>query len=244
MNLRPNRKRTRAGITSDDVFVVGASFQARVATEILIAAKFHVRGYFDDNPDLRGGSVGGRPVLGQIGDLTSMPGERAAFVAIGNNSVRCAVAARLRAAGVRLVNAIHPSAIVMDGVTCGDGILVCPGAVVMVGSAIENDAVVNTRASIDHDSRVRKGAYLAPGVCTAGAVDIGEKVFIGIHAALGPGIRIGRGSVIGAGAAVLDDVPEHVFAAGVPAQIKRKIDRTMDWRRLLGGARTGETIGG
>lgn len=45
---------------------------------------------------------------------------------------------------------------------------------------------------------------------------------------IGP-VRIGRGSVIGANAVVLDDVPPHSLAAGVPARIKKTGIRIEDY---------------
>ena len=50
-------------------------------------------------------------------------------------------------------------------------------------------------------------------------IHVGDDVWIGIGVKIVDGVRIGSGSVIGAGAVVIDDVPDRVIAAGVPAKV-------------------------
>lgn len=53
---------------------------------------------------------------------------------------------------------------------------------------------------------------------------VGDNVFIGAGAkVLGP-VKIGKNSMIGANAVVINDVPKNSLAAGVPAQVIKKID--------------------
>ena len=55
-----------------------------------------------------------------------------------------------------------------------------------------------------------------------------RQVFLGLHCATKQGIKIGNYSVIGMGGIVLNDVPENVVMAGVPA--KKIKDRDDDMR--------------
>lgn len=50
-------------------------------------------------------------------------------------------------------------------------------------------------------------------------IAIGNDVWIGVGVSVIDGVVIGDGSVIGAGAVVVENVPEHSIAAGVPARI-------------------------
>lgn len=56
------------------------------------------------------------------------------------------------------------------------------------------------------------------------SVRISEGAYIGANATLLPGITIGKMSVVGAGAIVVDDVPDSVVVAGVPARIIKTLD--------------------
>jgi acetyltransferase-like isoleucine patch superfamily enzyme len=60
--------------------------------------------------------------------------------------------------------------------------------------------------------------HIAPGVRLAGDVALGDGVFLGIGAVAIPGVRVGAWTTVGAGAAVVDDLPEGIVAAGVPAR--------------------------
>lgn len=219
------------------VVIVGASRQGMVVLETVRArGDLTVAGFVDDDPSKHGDVVGGVPVLGTTDwVIANAPGRLSAIVAIGNNTARVEVSARLRASGVELTNAIHPSAEVMAGAKVGSGDLICAGVVLVTGANLEDDAVLNTGATVDHDSVVRAGAYLSPGVHTAGTVTVGRGAFIGVGAVLGPGVTIGDGCIVGAGSVVLSDLPADVLAFGSPAKVVKKLEGPIDWRRILGG---------
>ncbi len=52
---------------------------------------------------------------------------------------------------------------------------------------------------------------------------IGPDVWIGGGAIICPGVSIGARSVIGAGSVITKDIPEDVFAAGNPCQVRRPL---------------------
>jgi UDP-N-acetylbacillosamine N-acetyltransferase len=221
------------------VVIYGASRQGGVALSILRAGRTRVRGFVDDGKAAPGEPQADTPLLGGWDWITANQGKGLGIlVAIGSNEVRVRLGEKLRSGGWTLINAVHPSAVVMDRVRLGTGIMICAGAVIVRGSKIENDAVINTGSTIDHDSLVEAGGYVSPGVHTAGCVTIGRGAFVGVGAVLGPGVAIGRGSVVGAGSVVLDDVPDGVFAYGAPARVVRPVPDPLDWRRILSGKRS------
>lgn len=57
-------------------------------------------------------------------------------------------------------------------------------------------------------------------------IRIGRNVWIGFDACVLPGVTIGEGSVVGARSVVTADVPPFTVAAGNPARIVRKLERT------------------
>jgi sugar O-acyltransferase (sialic acid O-acetyltransferase NeuD family) len=228
-------------LVSSDAVIFGASHQGKVVLEVLRAqGSYRVLGFLDDDSGKHGTVFAGSPVLGGTEwALHNAERKLAAIVAIGRNDARVKAQEALRAGGIELLNAIHPSAVVMPGVTLGAGNLVCAGAVIITGTSLEDSVVVNTAASVDHDCVLQTGAYLAPGVHTAGCVDIGRGAFIGVGAILGPGVKIGASSIIGAGSLVLCDIPSHVLAFGSPAKVVKELRDPVNWRRILAGVNTG-----
>ncbi len=86
------------------------------------------------------------------------------------------------------------------------------GGIVVWGDAVLGDDVV-----------IRNGVTIGlKHTGNAGAPVIGNGVDIGAGAKILGSIRIGDGAVIGAKAVVLQDVPPHALAVGVPARIIRR----------------------
>jgi serine O-acetyltransferase len=100
---------------------------------------------------------------------------------------------------------IHPGAVIGRGVMIDHGTGIVIGETARVGDAV----------SMLH------GVTLGGSGCRGGQRHpvVGSGVMFGAGAkVLGP-VLIGEGSQIGAGSVVLDDVPAHVTAAGVPARV-------------------------
>ena len=216
------------------VVIVGSGDHGVVSLHILRAAGFDPVGFLDDDPTRQETSPAGLPVLGAeswFGDPSAR--DTSFFVAIGNNTARRRVTGALRQEGVQVLNAIHPSAVVMDGVELGSGVFVGPGVVLVSGTRVSDDVIVNTGATVDHDSVLLAAAHIAPGVHTGGRVTIGEESLIGVGASLSAGVSVGSRSVVGAGSVVLDDVPPQVVVAGVPARLLRVLEDPIDWAHIL-----------
>jgi serine O-acetyltransferase len=82
-----------------------------------------------------------------------------------------------------------------------------------MGVVIHRRTVIGENCEISHQVTIggRGGYYEVPV--------IGNDVFIGAGAkVLGP-IKVGDGATIGANAVVLDDVPPHSVAVGIPARV-------------------------
>jgi len=214
--------------------IVGAGGHAKVVVDILLAQDgWDIVGLTDADPSPR--KIYGLPVLGRDEDVLPnlrRQGVEAAFVALGDNVLRLRIAARLRALGFDLPNAISPRAFVSPNATLGVGIAVMPQAAINAAATIGDFAIINTAASIDHDCVVGEGAHIGPGAVLAGWVRVGARVFVGVGAAAVPGVEIGADAVIGAGAAVIRRVPAGATSIGVPARIRRTRDaRTVRSRK-------------
>jgi len=212
----------------DDVIIIGAGGHGKVVLDILQAeGKYRPVGFVDNNPSLLDSYVCGLPVLGPINALPRLKRQRIrhAVIAIGDNRQRMAQKEFVDRDGVRLVNAIHPTAYVSPKAVLGRGVVVAPGAKVVVEATIRDLAIVNTGAIVDHECDVGEGAHVCPGAVLAGRVRVGRGAFVGIGAQVIQCRSVGDFAVVGAGAAVIHDVPDHATAVGVPATVVESASR-------------------
>ena len=201
------------------VVVIGAGGHAKVVIELIRAqGLYDVIGCTDREPQRR--DVVGAPILGSDDVLPDLyaQGIRHCFVALGDNVLRRKVAARVKALGFELINAISPKAVVSPTARLGRGVAVMAGAVINADATIGDLAIVNTRAAIDHDCQIGEAAHVAPRAALAGSVRIGPLAFVGAGATIVPGISVGESTVIGAGATVISSLGPNIVAVGVPAK--------------------------
>ncbi len=113
---------------------------------------------------------------------------------------------------------IHPSAVISNSASLGEGVQIMAGAVIQAGTCLADNVIINTRASVDHDCYIDSHSHIAVGAVLAGNIRVGEKTLIGAGSIVIQGIAIGIESVVGAGAVVVHDVPAGKTVVGVPAR--------------------------
>jgi len=215
------------------IVIWGAAGHAKVVADILRQTGFDVVGFLDDtNPDRRRESFCGATVLGDANQLQKIyeSGVRKAIVAFGDNVRRLAVGELLEERGFELITAIHPSAVIARDALVGSGSMVAAGAVVGPGAVIGRCAILNTAATVNHDCTIADGAHIGPGAHIAGHVQVGRCAWIGIGVTIIDRKRIGAWSIVGAGAVVIEDVPDRVLVAGVPARVVKSLEETRPTR--------------
>jgi len=212
--------------------IAGCGGHGRVVLDILInAGGYHVVGFVDSNRELIGRRIDGIKVLGHPEDLFAL---RAAFdiecgvVAVGDNGARRSLAHELERAGLRLINAIHPSANLAHNVTLGRNIVVAAGALVCAHCQIGDSVILNTGCIVDHESMIGTATHVCPGSRLAGRVTVESGAFVGIGATITQSLRIGYESVIGAGAVVIRDVAPMTTVVGVPAREIKPVQKQAD----------------
>ena len=177
-------------------------------------------GLYDDNSDLQGKSVLGVPVIGKIKNFPeNVPsGPIEFFIATGNNNFRSQCYNKIVDAGYRLVNVIHPSAVVSKSAKIGMGVFVGANATINNNSIIGNGVLINTGAIVEHDNVIEDFVNISSNVSTAGRVKIRRNAFLGIGASIIPDIKIGENSIVGAGSVVIKNVERGVTVVGNPAR--------------------------
>ena len=181
-----------------------------------------VVGFLDDDQGRKGATVVGLPVFGgleRVAELRRSHGIEGGLVAIGDNAVRGRKTAELRAAGLRLVSAVHPQTFIDSPARVGDGGIIEMGVAVHPGATIGEGVFLGGGAIISHHSTVGDYCLIAGGVVFGGHVVVGAFTLLGVGAAIQPHVRIGNNVVVGVGAAVVSDLPDNVVAVGVPAKV-------------------------
>jgi sugar O-acyltransferase (sialic acid O-acetyltransferase NeuD family) len=202
--------------------ILGAGGHGRVVLDILLQTGRHeVAGFLDNNAEIHGRRIDGIPVLGALDDLPRLAADldiAGAIVAIGDNGVRRGLARQVDAAGIDLLNAIHPSATLAHNATLGRNVVIAAGVVVCAHCQIGDSVILNTGCIVDHQTMIGEGSHVCPGVRIAGRVKVEPGTFIGIGATIVPKVTLGCESIIGAGSVVIEDVPPLATVVGVPAR--------------------------
>lgn len=118
------------------------------------------------------------------------------------------------------------NAVIEDRVDVGAAVSLQTGAYVPTNTTIEDNVFLGPHAVLTNDRYpVRANDSLQGPTIESGAS-------IGANATILPGVTVGEHSFVAAGAVVVDDVPSHTLAAGVPADHHPLPDRLTPENRL------------
>ena len=198
--------------------ILGASGHGKVLAEIAELNGWCDIVFFDDAWPVVN-SIEHWDVLGNTESLLVHIKEfHGAIVAIGNNTIRLLKTKKLADAGFKLINLIHPSAIVSKYSEIAYGTAVMAGAIINPFSKIGIAGIINTGSIIDHDCFIGDAVHVCPGVKLAGNVSVGNRTWIGIGSSVKQDIKIGKDVIVGAGAVVVKDIEDKTTVIGVPAK--------------------------
>ncbi len=127
-----------------------------------------------------------------------------------------------RDAGLKFVNAIHPTATLLEKSVIHENVIIFARAVVGYKAEICTGAELGVNSLLDHHNIARECCYIGPGVTAAGNVTVGECAYVFTNATLAHKVKVGKNAVVGAGAVVTENVPENDTVVGVPARSIRK----------------------
>ena len=221
---------------ADGVVILGAGAGGKFAKEILEAEGKAVAGYLDNFVE-RGCEVVGAPVLGgwELLENPEFVARHGFLVTIGQMHARIDACALVRSRGGKLVNAIHPMAVVSSYATIGEGVLINATAHVLPDAVIGNNVLIEGHCSVGVDCVIEDHVLFGTGVQINGASRIRRGTFMGACSVVIPKVTVGEGCYVGAGAVVCKDLTAGKLAVGVPARVIK--DSPWPWRQ---GAVAGE----
>jgi len=142
-------------------------------------------------------------------------------LAIGNpyGHIRRKLNCYLKNLGLIPISFADPTALICESASFGEGVQIIPASVIHNNVIIGNQCIINTRSLIEHDCVLNDGVEVGPGAVLCGRVIVGENAWVGANATINPRIKIGKNSIVGSGAVVVEDTPDNVILAGVPARV-------------------------
>lgn len=185
--------------------------------------------FVDDSGD-RAQEINGYSVI-SFEELTSPKhNSRKIVVGIGSGEVRSRLEEKCKAAGLEVITAIAPSAVIMDEVSIGQGSVICDQVILTSNITIGLSFQANLNCYVGHDCVIGDYVTFAPRVNCNGNVHIGDNVYVGTNASIIQGskdepLTVGEGSIIGMGAVVTKPVPPRSVVAGNPARVIRTLDQ-------------------
>jgi sugar O-acyltransferase (sialic acid O-acetyltransferase NeuD family) len=210
-----------------DVIIVGAGGFGREvyqwAAALLRGPNYQFKGFIDDNLDINQTSADPN-ILGTIHGSNNQYNiqESDRFIyAVGNIENKRSIVEGLQERGAKFISLIHPTAVIAETATLGEGVVVCPFALVSDRAVISDFAMINFYASCAHDTQVGKYAILSPYATLNGYVELEDEVFLGTHATVTASCKIGCRTKISTSSAAMADIPSNSIVFGVPGKHKR-----------------------
>lgn len=141
---------------------------------------------------------------------------------LGENDLRFKIGELVKFNNKKLLNIVHPSAILSHTLNIGHGNFIAANVTVNALVSLGDYCVLNTGCIVEHESTIGDAAHIAPGAVLAGNVKIGSRCFIGANSVIRQGITIGNDVIVGAGSTVVKDIPDNQVWLGNPAKLLEK----------------------
>jgi sugar O-acyltransferase (sialic acid O-acetyltransferase NeuD family) len=145
------------------------------------------------------------------------PEQYEVLVAIGDSVSRRQMVARLPRE-TRYFTFIHPTALLLDDVTVGEGSFIGAYSILTAQIQIGRHALLNRGNQVGHDAVAGDFLSLMPGAILSGSVCLGDEVYVGNNGCVREKVAICSGVTLGMGAMVVADIHESGTYVGVPAR--------------------------
>lgn len=121
----------------------------------------------------------GIPLIGTISDfLFEDPDKACAVVTIGDNRVRESLTKKLINAGYDIPSIVFPGAYISPFATVGRGCLIMNNALVQNGSSVGDGVILNPGVEVHHDAVVEDYSLIYTNTCVRTKAHIGKRAWI------------------------------------------------------------------
>jgi sugar O-acyltransferase (sialic acid O-acetyltransferase NeuD family) len=176
-----------------------------------------VGGFIDDHPESLERFETGLGVRCSIDEIEPGPEDRFC-IAVGTPATRLGFAQRLQARGASFMSVVHPSAVISERVSLGEGCIVGPGAFVSVDAQVGAHVAIGFNAAVGHDAIVGDGSVITGCCIINGGARLGRGVFLGSHSVVLPRVSVSDEASSNAGSIIMRDVAAGAKVGGNPAR--------------------------
>jgi sugar O-acyltransferase (sialic acid O-acetyltransferase NeuD family) len=194
----------------------GREISSFVAQSIAAGRDWRLKGFLDSRSSLLDGFGRQIPILASVEAYE--PEENDLFLcAIGTPADRRRYSEIIQRKGGRFATLTHPTAVLGDGVTLGEGVMIAPFVVLTSDMVLGDSVYVGPHTCCSHDNRIADWCQISGHCGIGGGVTLGEEVFVGSGAVIAPGVHIGKNAFVGTGSIVLRRVHDGAKVFGNPA---------------------------
>jgi len=194
-----------------------------------VSHEWRVIGFFDDG-EPEGKIINGYPVLGGVESLNQWNSSLYLALALGIPKTKKHVLGKIHNKKISYPLLIHPSVIMGNKkyLTIGEGSIICAGTIITTNIFIGRHVILNLACTVGHETEIGDFSSFMPTCNISGEVKIGKKNLWGTGAKVINKKVIGDNVIVGAGSVVIEDIPDDVTVAGVPAKVIKKIEKQND----------------
>lgn len=184
-------------------------------------ASLEILGFLDVNDQLYQHYGYTEPYLGTAEDHKVIADAEYMFC-FGNMIYKEELVASYRKQGAKFLTFIHPTALIAESSTIGEGVLISHNASVGPMTVIGDFNILNSRCTIGHDTVLKDYNFISPQVSLSGNTMVGSYNMFGVNSATIPEVNIGDNNTIGAGSIITKDVEDDGIIVGVPGKMIKK----------------------
>ena len=179
---------------------------------------FEILGFIDVNHELHTKYNYKEPFLGALEDHTIRQDVQYMFC-FSNMIYKRQLVSLFKDAGAKFLTFIHPTALIAESCSIGEGVLISHNASVGPMAVIGDFNILNSRCTIGHDTTLEDYNFISPQVSISGNNSIGSYNMFGVNSATIPEVSIGDNNTIGAGSIITRSVADNSVIVGVPGKI-------------------------
>lgn len=197
-----------------NIVIIGAGDFGREVIWLLedinkIKPRYVVLGYLDDDETKQGSEYYGYRVLGKIESLMELHqrGPVSAVIAMQDGAARKRIIERLKGFD-SWETLIHPTAVVSDTVTIGEGSIICANVTISVDTEIGRHCIFYLSSTIGNDCTFGDFVSVMSNVSVSEHVSVGQETFLAAHSFVAPHRRLGERVQLGVGSSVMKDIKD------------------------------------
>ena len=172
--------------------------------------KINVKGFIDDNPEnFKINAIKykfGQPYLG-TSDSYAFNDEDKYIFGFANIKSRLNFLDKDISRKMSFITIIHPTALIADSASIGDGNIIYPNCVIGPNATIGNNNILTSYSFISHDCHVGNNNFFSTSGLS-GNVIVGNNNFFGIRVIVIPEVIIGSNNLIQAGMTIDKNVSD------------------------------------